>query len=61
MIEQLYTTKEVAEVLRVTAKAVEKWRFEGKLRPVKVGKLNRYPENEIRRFIEAITPTAAIA
>ncbi len=61
MIEQLYTTKQVAEILRVTVKAVEKRRFDGKLRPVKVGKLNRYPESAIHRFIGTIATTTAIA
>ena len=51
MIEQLYTTQQVAEILAVTTKGVEKWRLEGKLRPVKAGKLCRYPESEINRFL----------
>lgn len=51
MLEDLYSTKEVAEILGVTTKAVEKWRLEGKLRPVKAGKLCRYLESEIRRFL----------
>ena len=51
MIEQLFSTKDVAEILGVTTKAVEKWRREGKLRPLKAGSLCRYPEDEIRRFL----------
>lgn len=51
MIEQLYSTKDVAELLAVTTAAVEKWRWEARLRPVKVGKLCRYSENEISRFL----------
>jgi excisionase family DNA binding protein len=51
MLEKFYSTKETAEILGVTARAVEKWRLEGKLRPVKAGKLCRYPESEIGRFL----------
>jgi excisionase family DNA binding protein len=51
MIEQLYSTKDVAELLAVTTKAIEKWRGEGKLRPIKVGSLCRYSESEISRFL----------
>lgn len=52
MIEQLYSTKDVAELLAVTTKAIEKWRSEGKLRPIKVGRLCRYSESEISRFLK---------
>lgn len=51
MFEKFYSTRETAEILGVTTRAVEKWRLEGKLRPVKAGKLCRYPESEIRRFL----------
>ncbi len=51
MLEQFYSTREVAEILAVTTRAIEKWRLEGKLRPVKAGKLCRYPESEINRFL----------
>lgn len=51
MLEQFYSTKDVAEILAVTTKAVEKWRAEGKLHPVKAGKLCRYSESEINRFL----------
>ena len=51
MLEDFYSTKEVAAILGVTTRAVEKWRLEGKLRPVKAGWLCRYPESEIRRFL----------
>ncbi len=51
MIEQLYTTQQVAEILAVTTRGVEKWRLEGKLRPIKAGKLCRYQESELKRFL----------
>jgi excisionase family DNA binding protein len=51
MLEQFYSTKEVAEILSVTTKAIETWRWEGKLIPVKAGRLCRYPESELKRFL----------
>jgi excisionase family DNA binding protein len=51
MLEQFYSTKHVAEILAVTTKAVERWRRKGMLRSVKAGKLCRYPESEINRFL----------
>jgi hypothetical protein len=51
MIEQFYSTKHVADILAVTTKAVERWRRKGKLKPVRAGKLCRYAESEINRFL----------
>ena len=51
MLEQFFSTRDVATILGVTTKAVEKWRREGRLRPLKAGSLCRYPEDEIRRFL----------
>ena len=51
MIEQLYSSQHAAEVLGVTTYWVEKWRREGKLTPLRAGRLLRYPEDEIKRFV----------
>lgn len=50
-MEQLYSTSEVAKVLNVTVRAVESWRLQGKIKPLKAGHLCRYPDSEIRRFL----------
>jgi len=50
-MEQLYSTSEVAKILNVTVRAVESWRLQGKIKPLKAGHLCRYPESEIKRFL----------
>lgn len=50
-METLYSTSEVAKILNVTIRAVESWRLQGKIKPLKAGHLCRYPESEIRRFL----------
>jgi len=63
MIEStsLLTEKEVASRLKVCQRTVYNLRMAGKLACVKVGKVIRYPVNEIERFIrESITVTTPI-
>lgn len=60
MLENFYSTKGTAKILGVTVRAVENWRLEGKLRPIKAGRLCRYPESEIRRFLGLSTDGEAI-
>jgi excisionase family DNA binding protein len=51
MLEQLYSTEHVAEIMGISTRSVERWRREGKLRPVKAGRLIRYPEAQLNRFL----------
>lgn len=51
MIDQMYSTEAVAEILCTSVRNVQKLRSKGKLQPVKVGRLNRYPENQIRQYM----------
>lgn len=50
-LEQMYNTEGVAEILGITPRKVEQWREEGKLTALRAGRLWRYSEDEIRRFL----------
>lgn len=51
-IEELLTTDQVAKALNVTVKTVRKWRYEGQLPAVKVGKrLVRYRMRDILEWL----------
>ena len=50
-LEYMYAKEAVADVLGVTPHKVEQWRKEGKLTAMRAGKLWRYPENTINRFL----------
>lgn len=50
--EQLLTTEEVAEWLNVSVRTVEDWIFDGRLIPLKVGRLNRFPLSRVQEFIQ---------
>jgi excisionase family DNA binding protein len=51
MIEMMYSTEDVANLLNVTVRAVENWRLKRKLRPLKAGGRCRYTESELKRFL----------
>jgi excisionase family DNA binding protein len=46
----LYTTDEVAQLLKVTPRAVQKWVREGKLPAVKYGRALRIRAEDLQRF-----------
>lgn len=48
---ELLTPKEVAGILRVSPRTVQRWVKEGKLRAVRVGKLWRIPREALEEFI----------
>jgi hypothetical protein len=48
-LEQMYRTQDVADILCVSVMSVMRLRKSGKLKPVMVGQLVRYPEDEIAR------------
>lgn len=48
----LYTKDEVALILRIEPRTVDKWRLEGRLKGVHLGpKVIRYEATEVERFI----------
>ena len=51
-MEPLYTPEEVAELLRVSPRTVQRWLAQGKLQGVKVGRLWRIPKASLDRFLE---------
>lgn len=48
---ELLTPKEVAEILRVSPRTVQRWVKEGKLWAVRVGRLWRIPREALREFL----------
>ena len=51
-IERLYTMKELSKLLGVTARTIQRWDKEGKIRCVRtVGGKRRVPESEIKRIL----------
>lgn len=55
-IEQMYTVREVADLLRVGKQAVWKWMRYGKLGYVLVGSEKRVPASALQRFIREPEP-----
>jgi excisionase family DNA binding protein len=47
---QLVTVKDAATRLACSEAAIRKWRFQGKLKPVKVGSLLRFRAEDIERI-----------
>ena len=52
MTEQLYTTKEIAQRLRLSDQTIRRWITQGKLRAIKAGRNLRIPESEVKRLLE---------
>lgn len=65
MIEQHYTTAELAEKLACSPDTVLRLAQRGKIRSVRVGNDRRYPESAIREYLDAHTegppPVASLA
>jgi putative resolvase len=51
-MEKLYTLKEAKKLLGVTAKSIQRWDKEGKIRVVRTVGGRRIPESEIKRILE---------
>jgi len=51
-MERLYTIAELAEYFSVTERTIHIWISEGKIKTVKVGRLIRIMESELKKFIE---------
>jgi excisionase family DNA binding protein len=51
-LEELLLPAEVARILRVTVRTVERYCSQGKLRGVKVGRLWRIPKSSLEEFLK---------
>jgi excisionase family DNA binding protein len=51
--ETYYTSKEVAERLKVTDRTVRRWISDGSLKVIRLGRSVRIAESDLQRFIEA--------
>jgi excisionase family DNA binding protein len=51
-LEELLLPAEVARILRVTLRTVERYCKQGKLRAVKVGRLWRIPRSSLEEFLK---------
>jgi len=49
--DRLLTTEEVAQWLNVSPRTIDDWVFDGRIKPVKVGRLNRFPLSRVQAFI----------
>jgi excisionase family DNA binding protein len=46
---EFFTPEELAELLRIPKRTLEKWTLQRRLPVVKIGRLNRFPRVEIRK------------
>lgn len=53
MIETLYTTEQVAQMLQIHPLTVLKYFKSGKLKGIKLGRVYRVRESDLKQFIEA--------
>jgi excisionase family DNA binding protein len=51
-LEQLYTFKEVAELLKVTRITLERWEKQGILKTVRINNKPRVKESELKRLMK---------
>ncbi len=51
-MERMWRVREVAELLRVHRATVNEWIRQGRIRAVRVGKLWRIPDSEVKRIVE---------
>jgi excisionase family DNA binding protein len=58
MSQKLITLKELAAILNCTLSGVRRWRREGRITAVKIGRLVRVPDTEVDRIArEGLRPT----
>lgn len=48
---EVYTVREVANILKVSTKTVRDWIRKGRLKAVRIGRILRVPEDELRRLL----------
>lgn len=46
---EYYTPEELSKVLRVPKRTIERWTLQRKLPVVKMGRLNRFPRQEVQK------------
>lgn len=61
MIEQHYTTREVAALLSVHTETVLRYAQRGELRSVRIGRDRRFPESAVREFLERRTEARVVS
>jgi len=49
--EEFYTTEEVALMLKLHVRTVQKWLEQGKLKGVRIGRIWRIPESALKEFL----------
>ena len=49
---EFYTTKEVAEMLKVTKKTINQYVREGKIKAINMGNQYRFTKEQIEEFVE---------
>lgn len=55
-IPKLYTREEVAEILKVDVRTIDRWRREGKIKARRVGpNVVRFEEAEVKKLIDTET------
>jgi len=52
VVEKLYTTEQVAQLLQIHPLTVLKYIKAGKLRAIKLGRVYRIRESELQKFLE---------
>ena len=52
MVEQIYTTEQVARFLQIHPLTVLKYINSGKLRAIKLGRVYRIRESELQKFLD---------
>lgn len=51
-LENMYTIKEVMEILKVSRITITTWIKKGKIKALKVDKIVRIPQSEIEKYIK---------
>jgi excisionase family DNA binding protein len=52
VVEKIYTTEQVAQLLQIHPLTVLKYISSGKLRAIKLGRVYRIRESEIQKFLD---------
>ena len=52
MVEQIYTTEQIAQILQIHPLTVLKYIREGKLRGIKLGRIYRILESDLQKFLD---------
>ena len=50
---KLYTTQEIAEILKVTQKTAREMCLDGRISSIKIGRFYRVTEEDLEKFIES--------